>query len=111
MHYIYILLLKNNNLYTGTTNDLKRRYNEHKKGKIISTKNKRPLRLIHYEVYLLKSDALRREKFLKTTEGKRLLRQQIKNCFAKLMVRPIIRPQSYDGVVLSNDGTIGRPVG
>lgn len=28
-----------------------------------------------------------------------------------LKVRPIIRPLSYDGVVLSNDGTIGRPVG
>jgi flagellar basal body-associated protein FliL len=47
--------------------------------------------LIHYEAYNLKSDAQRREKFLKTTEGKRLLRQQIKECLNKFRVRPIIR--------------------
>ena len=91
MYYVYILSLKDNNLYTGATSNLKRRYNEHRNGKIISTRNKRPLKLIHYEAHLLKSDASRREKFLKTTEGKRLLRQQIKNCLLDLKVRPIIR--------------------
>jgi len=80
MHYIYLLLLKNDQLYTGRTGDLKTRYKEHVYGKVKSTKNRRPLKLIHYKAYLLKSDAMRREKFLKTTEGKRLLRQQIKDC-------------------------------
>ena len=79
MHYLYILLLSNKQLYTGATEDIKRRYSEHKRGKVKSTRNKRPLKLIHFEAYLLKSDALRREKFLKTTEGKRLLRQQIRD--------------------------------
>jgi len=79
MYYVYFLILKNGNIYTGSTNDLKRRISEHKLGKVNSTKSRDP-RMIAYEGYLLKSDAQRREKFLKTTEGKRLLKLQIKDC-------------------------------
>jgi putative endonuclease len=84
MFYVYLLLLKNGEIYKGVTADLKRRIKEHKLGKVTSTKNKRPLSLIHYEAYLLKSDASRREKFLKTTEGRRLLKQQLKNLLSKI---------------------------
>jgi len=83
MHYIYILLLSNKNLYKGLTDDLKRRISEHKAGKVKSTKNYQPVKLIHYEAYLIKEDAERREKFLKTTEGRRLLRQQLKKLLKK----------------------------
>jgi len=83
MYYIYILLLNNNNLYKGYTSDLKRRIKEHYSGKVESTKYKKP-KLIHYEAYLLKSDAERREKFLKTTEGRRLFKCQIKNILEEL---------------------------
>ena len=83
MHYLYILLCKNHQLYTGITSNLKRRLIEHYQGKVKSTKNKRPLELIHYEAYLLKSDSGRRERFLKTTEGKRLLKQQIRDILNK----------------------------
>lgn len=79
MHFVYILKLSNNHLYTGSSGELKRRLADHQQGKVVSTKHKRPLKLIHFEVYKLKTDALRREKFLKTTEGKRLLRQQIRD--------------------------------
>ena len=78
MYYLYILFLNNGNLYKGVTSDLKRRIGEHKRGKVISTKNKNP-RVIHYESYLFKSDVRRREKFLKTTEGRRLLKQQLRD--------------------------------
>ena len=77
-YYVYILLLSNKRLYTGSTSNLVERVDKHKKGYVISTKGKEPLKLIHYEAYLNKKDALRREKYLKTTEGKRFLRQQIK---------------------------------
>ena len=76
--------MNNNKLYTGSSGDLKNRIDEHIKGKSRSTRNFRPIKLIHYEAYLEKKDALRREKFLKTTEGKRLLRQQIKLILTKL---------------------------
>ena len=78
MHYVYILLLKNGDLYVGLSADLRRRIKEHHRGQVESTRGYEP-RLIHYECYILESDARRREKFLKTTEGKRLLRQQIRD--------------------------------
>ncbi|MDP3901769.1 MAG: GIY-YIG nuclease family protein [bacterium] len=83
MYYVYILLLNNNNLYTGMTADLEERFKDHSYGKVKSTRNFRPLKMIHNESYILKSDAMRREKFLKTTEGKRLLRQQIRDILNK----------------------------
>jgi putative endonuclease len=83
MHYIYLLLLSNDTIYKGRTDNIKTRIKEHKLGKVKSTRNKRPIKLIHYECYLLKSDAIRREKFLKTTEGRKFLKQQLKNLFKK----------------------------
>ncbi len=79
MYYVYILLLNNKQLYTGYTDDLKRRIAEHKAGSSKFTSCRLPVSLIHYEAYLLESDARRREKYLKTTEGKRFLRQQLKD--------------------------------
>jgi len=84
MYYVYILLLKDGTFYKGSCSNLKARVIEHNLGKVKSTKDKRPLRLIHYECYLLKSDAQRREKYLKTTEGRRFLRQQLKDLIERL---------------------------
>lgn len=86
MYYVYILLLSNNNLYKGLTEDLKRRIGKHNRGKVDSTKNYLPVKLVHYEAYLNKKDAERRERFLKTTEGRRLLRQQIRDLLVKLKI-------------------------
>lgn len=79
MHYVYFLLLSNADIYKGQAKDLRQRINDHANGKVQSTKNHRPVTLIGYEAYLLKSDALRREKYLKTTEGIRLLKQQYRD--------------------------------
>lgn len=84
MYFVYILFCNDKNLYTGSTVNLNNRYKEHLDGMVLSTKHRRPLRLVHYEVYKLKSDAIRREMFLKTTEGKRLLRQQIRDLLTQL---------------------------
>lgn len=86
MFYVYLLLLNNNNIYKGSTNNLKRRITEHNSGQVDSTKNFRPLKLIHYECYLKESDARRREKYLKTTEGGRFLKQQIKDLLDKIKI-------------------------
>lgn len=78
MFYLYILQsLKDNNFYTGTTSDLKRRFKEHNSGKNFSTAPRRPFKLIYYEAYLLKSDAEAREKYLKTSMGRRVIRKQL----------------------------------
>jgi len=83
MYYVYFLLLKNDNLYKGFTDNLKTRISDHRRGRVKSTKNYRPCKLIGYEAYILKSDALRREKFLKTTEGRRLLRLQYRDILSE----------------------------
>ena len=87
MHYVYFLQLVNGDLYKGSTENLKRRFAEHSEGKVSSTKNYRPIKLLGYEAYLLKSDATRREKFLKTTEGIRLLKQQYKDVINNTDIR------------------------
>ena len=65
--------------YTGYTNNLENRVNEHNKGKVKSTKNRTPFELVYYEASRNIDDALHREKYLKTTYGKRYIRNRIKN--------------------------------
>ncbi len=84
MYYVYLLLLSNKDIYKGTSENLKRRLSEHMQGKVRSTRSFSPLKLIGYEAYIEKSDALRRERFLKTTEGRRLLKRQYKDALTSL---------------------------
>ncbi len=86
--YVYILLLANKQLYTGFTQDLDRRIREHQAGGVASTRKRRPLRLIHAEAYSLESDARRRERFLKTSEGRALLRKQIRDILEQQSLVP-----------------------
>ena len=80
MRYVYLLQsLKDQDLYTGYTSDLRRRFREHTGGKVTSTRDRRPLKLIYYEAYLLEADAKGRERFLKSGAGKRYLRKQLKH--------------------------------
>ncbi len=79
-YYLYVLQSKKDkNFYTGITSDLVKRVKEHNSGKNISTSYRIPLKLIYYEAYLLKKDALAREKYLKTTMGKRVIKKQLKH--------------------------------
>jgi putative endonuclease len=76
MYYIYVLISNaDNQFYVGFTNDLKTRLDSHAKGNVESTRNRRPLRLVYYEGCLNRDDALKRERYLKTTWGKRYLRK------------------------------------
>ncbi|RKY44622.1 MAG: GIY-YIG nuclease family protein [Candidatus Omnitrophota bacterium] len=80
MYYVYVLFsLKDKKFYIGHTSDLKRRLQEHCRGKNISTKPRRPLKLLYYEAHLSKKDAQRRERYFKTTKGKSTLKQIIRN--------------------------------
>ena len=84
MYYVYILqsLRKPDWLYKGSTSDLKKRVPEHNVGKNFSTAPYAPFKLIYYEAYLLKSDAEAREKYLKSSMGKRVIRKQLANYLA-----------------------------
>ena len=79
-YYVYVLKsLKDDKLYTGYTKQLEDRISKHNNGDVISTKNRRPLQLIYYEVCLNQQDAIHREKYLKTSWGKRYIKSRLKN--------------------------------
>jgi len=79
MYYVYILKLKNNKLYVGRTSDLRRRIAQHKHGEAQYTSKYLPLKLIYYEAYTSKADAIARESFLKTGDGRQVLKKQLKH--------------------------------
>jgi len=64
--------------YTGSTNDLRKRFNQHNKGKSTWTKQGVPWKLIYYEACLNEEDARSREKYLKTGVGKRYFKNRLK---------------------------------
>jgi len=72
MFYLYILKSKKDDkLYIGSTNDLRRRLSEHNNGKVNSTKTRRPFELRYYESFYKEVDARKREASLKK-DGKAL---------------------------------------
>jgi len=80
MYYTYVLYSKKDgNFYTGFTQDLKLRFDQHYKGQVESTKDRRPLELIYYEACLNKNDATHREKYLKTYHGKAYIKKRLKS--------------------------------
>ena len=82
MYYVYVLQSEiDGNLYTGYTSNLKRRIKEHNKGNVDSTKYRSPLSLIYYESCLNQQDATKREKYLKTTYGRRYLKNRLSKYF------------------------------
>ncbi|MFC1622693.1 GIY-YIG nuclease family protein [Patescibacteria group bacterium] len=77
-YYVYILIsLKDNNFYIGYTEDLGRRIKEHNLGKVKSTKYRKPFKLICCEAHINKIDALKREKYLKSSDGKKDLKKRL----------------------------------
>lgn len=84
-YYNYVLqsLKDTNFIYKGCTNNLKKRIREHHKGLVISTRGKRPLKLIYYEACLDKKDAYRREKTLKSGYGAKFLKFRLRKYFEK----------------------------
>ncbi len=84
MYYTYLLeSLKDSGWYIGYTNDLKKRFLEHSKGRVTSTKNRLPIKLIYYEAYLNRLDAKKREVFLKSGLGRKFLKKQLANYLTK----------------------------
>lgn len=78
MFYVYVLE-SGSHYYVGYTNDLKRRLKEHNAGQNIATKAHIPWTLIFYEAYAEQDDAIRRESYLKTSQGKQALRRMLKS--------------------------------
>ncbi len=72
--YVYVLeSLKNGDRYIGYTSNLKKRIEEHNQGKSIYTGIRKPWKLIYFEGCTDMQDAKRRERYLKTHQGRKFL--------------------------------------
>lgn len=80
LHYcVYVLMSqKDLDLYIGLTTDLQQRLTDHFHGNSKATSPRRPFRLIYREYFLSKHDVYRREKYLKTSTGKKMLKLMLK---------------------------------
>ena len=66
MYFAYIIKSKKSKkLYLGYTDNLRKRLQEHNKGSVKSTKPYIPWKIVYYEAYLSKEEAIRRESNLK----------------------------------------------
>ena len=71
MNYTYILKCKDDSLYTGWTNDLKKRITSHNAGKGAKyTKARRPVELVYYEEFQTREEAMKREYAIKQLSRK-----------------------------------------
>ncbi|MEK9154836.1 MAG: GIY-YIG nuclease family protein [Patescibacteria group bacterium] len=83
MIYTYVIKSKKDRKwYTGSTNDLRKRFKQHSNNEISSTKGRGPFMLIYYEACVNDHDARVREKYLKTGMGKRYLKNRLKRFFS-----------------------------
>ncbi len=80
MYYVYVMRShKDKHFYVGFTSDLNKRLKKHNDGLVESTNPRRPFDLVYYEACVNKHDAIRRERYLKSTYGKRYIRNRISN--------------------------------
>ena len=80
MYYTYVLRSKKDRkFYTGFTKNLKLRFEQHNKGFVESTTDRRPFELVYYEACLDRDDTTRREKYLKSYHGKMYLKRRLKS--------------------------------
>lgn len=65
-NFTYIVECSDHTLYTGWTNNLEKRIRAHNEGKGAKyTKTRRPVRLVYFEAYSTKEEAMSREYHIK----------------------------------------------
>jgi len=83
MYYVYVLLCSDDKFYIGYSTDLKKRIKRHKQGQVFATKGRLPIQLVFYEAFLHRMDAKRREKYFKTSPGKKALKLMLRRYLAE----------------------------
>lgn len=75
MNFVYVLRsMKDKKRYIGLTNNLDNRIKLHNNGSVDATRNRRPLELIYFEKFEERTEAAKREKFLKSGKGREFLK-------------------------------------
>ena len=76
--WVYVLQsLKDGSLYIGNTTDLKRRLKQHNHGRSLYTKAYSPWKIVYYETIDSRSEAFKREQFLKSGTGRKIVKELI----------------------------------
>jgi len=78
MYIVYVLQDNKGKYYKGFTNNLARRFSEHKNGHTKSTKNMCDLKIVYTEEYETLSGARSREVYFKTAAGRRFLKTNMR---------------------------------
>ena len=85
MYYTYILISQDGrHTYTGSTDNITRRLNEHNGGKVKSSRFYLPYVILHVDEFQSFREARQKEKFYKTTSGRRILKKIVENWRARL---------------------------
>lgn len=81
MNYTYIVRCRDGTLYTGWTNNLEKRMETHNSGKGARyTKSRRPVKLVYYEEFETKEEAMSREyaiKHMKKSKKEKLIEKTV----------------------------------
>ena len=73
-YYVYVLRsLTHKNRYIGSTDNVVSRLKEHNQGRCKYTKGRMPWKLVHTEEFKTRAEAMKREKFLKSGQGRKYL--------------------------------------
>jgi putative endonuclease len=78
MFYAYVLQSELNGLlYKGSTENLTARITQHNEGMVNYTRKYRPWKLVHYEIFQTRAEAMSREQFFKSGKGRDFLKQKL----------------------------------
>jgi putative endonuclease len=77
-YFVYILESDlDGRLYKGQTSDIAKRIKEHNSGKTKSTKGYKPWKLVYFETFETRDEAVLREKYFKTGIGREFLKEKL----------------------------------
>jgi putative endonuclease len=79
MYFVYLIQSDiDNSFYVGYSQDTQKRLLAHNNGESTYTRRKMPWKLVYTEEYISKSEALKREKFLKAQKNTEFYKKLIK---------------------------------
>lgn len=75
-YFVYVILCGDQSMYIGQTKDLQKRWSEHLQETAAEhTQKNKPTKIVHYEEYKSRYEAVQREKALKTGFGRKWLKR------------------------------------
>jgi putative endonuclease len=79
MYFIYVIKsITHSNRYIGSTEDIPQHLTDHNNGKCRYTDGRKPWALIYEEEFGTRSEAMRRERFLKSGQGRKWLDEKLR---------------------------------